>query len=169
MAAWIIPLIASGVMKAYGSQLEAEDKASSLEDDAQTAEQNAQLARDAGRYNAERIRINGEKSIGSIEADYAASGVSADSTSALEVLRESHTNAELDRQNTLFAADVRYNDLKRRAANARTGAANAREAGRISAFTSLFEAGAEAAEKYGDKKNNSAEFRKGKLKADSEE
>lgn len=164
-ATWLIPLF-SGALKASGAQDEAEDRALDLEDQAETAEQNAYLAKTAAQYNAKRIATTAQKVEGGIEADYAASGISSDSLSALEVLRESHTNAELDRQNVLFAGDVRYQDLKRRAANARSGAGRVREAGRLNVFTSLLGGAFDAADRYGGK-NNSSEFRKGNLKADS--
>lgn len=145
---WWIPLLAAAA-QAKGSQDQAQDRSLTLQDEADSAEQNAIIAQQAGKYNAERIRVNSQKTIGAIEADYAASGVSLDSVSALEVLRESHTNAELDRQNTLFAADARYNDLKNRASNARAGAKSARSAGQLSAFTALFKGGADSYSKSG--------------------
>lgn len=143
-----LPIVGS-LFKAGGSMLEADDRAYQLEDEARAAEENAVTSRAAGAYNSERQRIVGEKTEGGIRADYAASGISNDSVSALDVLRESHMASELDRQNILYGAESRAGNLENRARAARRGATSAKAAGEVNAFSALFEGGAKAYDRYG--------------------
>lgn len=146
MGAAAVPMmVAGGLLGAYGAKQDAQQRAFELEAEAKDAEQNAIMAREAGRYNAQRQGIIAAKTIGGIRADYAASGVTSDSGSALEVLRESHANAELDRQNILYGADARARNYEARASSARAGARGVRGAGDINAFAALFNTGARIA------------------------
>ena len=175
---------ASGLMSLFGGLLnatsdinESQDKARILEEEALAAEQSAVIARNAGRYNAERQQIAAEKVFGGIEADYAASGISSDSTSALEVLRQSHTNAELDRQNIIYGSELEALGLEDRARAAKSGSASSLRAGKINAFATLFDSAAKYADRSGGAKEKgtkstgsngySSDFRKGNLYVDS--
>lgn len=146
MGSSAVPLI-GGIFQAGGSLSKAQDRAWALEDEAIASEKNAAITRQAGKYNADRHSIASQKQFGSIEADYAASGVTSDSVSALEVMRESHKNSELDRMNILYGAEMKARDLEGRAGSARRGAKAAIKAGEFDAFAALFGAGAEAAGK----------------------
>lgn len=68
------------------------------------AEQNAAITRAAADDLETRVRVQGEKALGSIQVGYAASGLQA-SGSAQDVLQESAVNSELD------ALTVRYQGL----------------------------------------------------------
>lgn len=141
--------IVGGLFKAGGAELQADDRSYQLDDEARVADQNAVTSRAAGAYNARKQAIMGEKTEGAVSADYAASGVTSDSGSALEVLRESHTNSELDRQNILFGAESKAQNFNTQARAARRGSSSARAAGNLNAFSSIFEGGAKAYDRYG--------------------
>jgi hypothetical protein len=138
-----------GSLLSAGAQInESQDRAYVLEDEANAADQSARLAEIGGAYNAKRQSNQAEKVFGGIQADYAASGVSQDSGSALDVLRESHMNAELDRQNILYGAQMTAFNYRNKARAARFGAESAIKAGRMNAFASVFGGAAKAAD-YG--------------------
>lgn len=142
--------LAGGVLSAYGSLSEGQAKSAALEEEARAAEENAVIARKAGKYNALKQSIVADKTIGSMNADYASSGISSDSGSVMDVLRSSHINAELDRQNILYESEMKARNYESRAKAARQGASSAQSAGTINAFASLFSAGANAYAKAGD-------------------
>lgn len=131
-----VPII-GGMLNAYGAEAEAEDKSSALSAEARTQEKNAEIAREAGRYNAAKQQIAAGKKFGEMQAGYAASGVAQDSGSILDVLRESHVNAELDRQNILYGAEMKYNNAKARAQAASNAAFSTERAGHLNAFSAL--------------------------------
>jgi len=144
MSGAAVPFI-GGIFKAGGALSQAQDRAWVLEDEAISAEKNAGLARQEGAYNLERHRIVSAKTMGGISADYGASGITADSGSVLDVLRESHTNSEMDRQNILFGAETKARNYEDHARAARQGAKNAKKMGQFNAFAALFMGGAEGA------------------------
>ncbi len=72
----------------------------------QVAENQAIAARQQAGANAEMQRRSSEKKIGSMQASYAASGVSIEG-SALDILEESARNAEMDRQNIIYGGELR--------------------------------------------------------------
>lgn len=166
-----------GGLLSAGAQIEeSQDRAYALESEAMAADENARLARLGGAYNAARQSMQSQKIIGGIETDIAASGVASDSVSALEVLRESHRNAELDRQNVVYGAELSAYNYTSRARAARAGAAATTKAGRMNAFNSAFGAGARSLDYFGNSPkqtttgsppSQSAEFRGGNLRADS--
>ena len=136
--------VAGGLLGAYGAIKEGDAKADALEEEARASEENAIISRQAGIYDAQKQSLIAKKTIGAMKADYAASGVSSDSFDALEVLRESHTNAELDRQNIVYQSEMKAKNYSRRSKAAREGASATREAATINAFASLVSAGASA-------------------------
>lgn len=135
---------AGGVLGAWGALEEGDAKSDMLKEEARAAEENAVMSLQAGKYNALKQGIIAKKTIGAMNTDYAASGTTSDSGDALEVLRESHTNAELDRQNIVYESEMKAKSYRRRASAAREGADAAKRAGEINAFASLFSAGASA-------------------------
>ena len=145
MGAGAVP-IAGGVFQAIAGLSEADEKSDELTRMAETEERNALVAREAGRYNAERQQRMATKEIGAIRSDYAASGITSDSLSALEVLRERHTNAELDRQNILYGADMKSVNLANKAKMSRVKASKIRHNKETNAFLTVFGAGAQAAQ-----------------------
>jgi hypothetical protein len=140
---------ASGILGAYGSMTSAQNSADQLRAEAKDAVINAQQTQLETEYNAEKQMIMAKKNFGSQAADYAASGIASDSISALDVLRESTMNAELDRQNILYSGAVRQQNYLNRANAAGVGAGKAMEAGKINAYSSLLGAGAKISDRYG--------------------
>lgn len=132
-------------MSAYGSVYEGQEQKQSLLQEADAAERNAVIAQEAGKYNVTRQQNEAYKIIGAAKADYASSGITADSGSVLDVIKESHINAELDRMNIKYGADIESLNQRSRAQALKRSAGNAEEAGYFNAFTSLFGAAASGA------------------------
>lgn len=162
----------------FGAASENKSNQWQLEQEAATAEKNAVLARQAGEFNAYRQGIIAKQKIGGMEADYGASGVTSDSGSVLDVLRQSHINAELDRQSILYGAEIEASDSTNRAAMARVGGRNLERNKYLSVFNSMFGSGKDALSRMGGSgngkisdsyspQNNGQEFRDGNLRADS--
>ncbi len=138
-----------GLLGAGGAISEGEDKAAALEKEAEYADLNAAQSKKDAYYNAQRQQMSSVQKIGSIEADYAASGVSSDSGSVLDILRQAHMNSELDRLNIIHGGEVKAINYENRASSAREGARKTRSAEKFNAFTSLF-GGAAKAGMYSD-------------------
>lgn len=139
-----IPII-GGLMSAAGSINEGNSRALDLEDEAATQERNATISRQAAKYNSDRQQMGAEQKIGGVKADYAASGITSDSGSVLDILRESHVNAELDRLNIMHGGEIRAINAENRASNAREGARNIRSASTMNAFSAIFSGAARGA------------------------
>lgn len=140
--------VIGGLFGAAGVQSEAEEKAWALEDEAIANTRNAKIARDAGKFNVAVHDIKSTKELGATQADFGAAGVSADSGSVMEVLRESYASTALDRANILYGAEMKARNFEERAAAARRGAKAARKTGEVNAFSMLFGAGFNAASMY---------------------
>ncbi len=139
-----VPII-GGMFQAFGALEEAQERAWALEDEAKVARKNAKLTREAGKFNSEKQWREAEKAFGATKADYAASGISQDSGSVLEVLRASYASAEMDRLNILYGSEMQAQDLDQKASAADEGADTAKKLGQFNAFAALFGAGARAA------------------------
>ena len=151
--AFLLPLIAGG-LEAFGQLSEADNKAQALRDEADAETLNAALARRVAKYNAERQQTIATQKIGEVVAGYAASGVAQNSGSVLDILRQSHTNAELDRLNILHEGDMRaYNALSRSRA-LRSQASDVKSSGAFGALISAFSGGAKAYDRYGRSSDN---------------
>lgn len=129
--------VVSSLLSAFGSLSQSEAQAKQLQAEADAAKKNAQLTRAAGRLNAAFHQRNSEQAFGAMHANLGASGVSADSGSFLNVLSQSHTNAELDRLNILFQSELEASALENRAEAALKGMSNTRSAGYVSAAGAL--------------------------------
>jgi hypothetical protein len=161
MGAAGVPLI-GGLMQAGGALMEADDRAKGLRAEADAADKNARNALSDAAYNAERQEMIAGQRFAEIKTGYAASGISSTSVSAIEVLRASHINAEMDRLNILHGGRMEAEGFKDRASAARAGAKRAKKIGEINAFSSLFGAGANAAMMSdGGESNSRASSREG--------
>lgn len=109
-----IPLI-GGAFSAGAIDDETSATAEALLRDQHLQEKNAEIAREAGQYNAARQQDSANMSYGATSADVAASGITQDSGSVLDILRQSHQNAELDRLNILHGAELQAIDASNRA------------------------------------------------------
>lgn len=147
--------VIGGVMGAGGALMEGDERSKALTAEAEAADKNAKLAREDAAYNAERQSMNAGQRIAQMRTGFAASGITSDSVSALEVLRMSSINAEMDRLNIVHGGEMRARNLEDRATAARIGARKAKKIGQINAFTALFGAGAKAAS-YGDSGGSSS-------------
>lgn len=123
MAAAAIPFL--GAIGAQGQEAQGVATYDALNSQADVQDQNASEALAQGQFNAMRQHMIAEKKIGTSEAAYSAAGVSGNSGSVLEVLRNSATNAELDRLNILHGADVKSINYENQAALNRYGAKSA--------------------------------------------
>ena len=85
---------------------EAKAEVGALRKEAQLQAKNAELIREAGAFNANRQQLEAQRVFGGIKADIAASGITQESGSALEILRQSYSNAELDRLTILYESEL---------------------------------------------------------------
>lgn len=138
----MLEFLISGAMQAGGQYMQGEEQANQMLREADVMDQNAAIAAAAGKYNMMRQQNEAYKVIGAAKSDYAASGVTLDSGSVLDVIRESHINAELDRQNIKYGADLRVLEARSRAAALRAGADNAKRAGFREGLLTMIGAGA---------------------------
>lgn len=109
-----IPII-GGFFNAQAIKEQDEQVAQALWRDKELMEKNAEIAREAGAYNAARQQDSAFKAFGATRADYAASGVTQDSGSVVDILRESYANAELDRLNIIHGAEMDALDYENKA------------------------------------------------------
>lgn len=100
------------------------------------ANQQATVANQVAESNAERQKRSAAKKIGSMEAAYAASGVSQEG-SVIDVLEESSRNAELDRLNILHGGKLQALGYQNTAALNKAQGKNAMSAGYMSAAGTL--------------------------------
>lgn len=107
------------------------------------AENQAIGARQEAAASADRQRRNASKTIGSMQASYAASGVALEG-SPLEVLEESARNAELDRLSILWNGESRAQGAMNTASLEKARGKNAMASGYLSAAGSAFKGFASA-------------------------
>jgi hypothetical protein len=103
-----VAIIGAGV-SAYSSYSQAQDAKAADEYNEKVADQNAISAEQQGQEQAQLQQQQAAKTIGAAVAGYGASGVESGSGSALDVLSESASNSELDRQNILYKAKLQAN------------------------------------------------------------
>lgn len=109
-----IPLV-SAPFQMHAMDQEYDATTQAYEDDINIQEGNARTAEEAGRYNAGRQQDEANKMEGQTRADVGAAGITQDSGSVLDILRQAHTNAELDRLNIIHGADLKASDARNRA------------------------------------------------------
>lgn len=98
--------VVGGILTGEAIDEESRATAAALRADAATQRKNAEISRESGVFNAasqqrEVVQLRGAQS-----ADVAASGTTQDSGSAIDILRQTNTNAELDRLNILHGAEL---------------------------------------------------------------
>lgn len=129
--------VSAGV-SAIGSMFSGEGRAQAHEYNAQIAMQNALIARQQGEAAAEAQGRDAKRKLGSMVANFGASGVMTDSGSALEVLADSARMAMLDNLTIKYNANLKalsasmQGDMERSAGkNSRTAALLGAGAGAI--------------------------------------
>ncbi len=135
--------IAAAVAAASAISSAQQQKASAKYNE-KVANQQAVAAQQEAAANAERQRRVAQKNIGSMQATYAASGVSLEG-SPLEVLEQSARNAELDRLNILWSGETRSQGYRATAGLEGARASNASTSGYLSAAGSLLSASGQMA------------------------
>ena len=74
---------------------------------AKLASRNAEIAKRQGELEAERLDRDGRRQRGAISAAYGANNIVGGEGSPLDVLENSFTTAELDKQNAKYNADIK--------------------------------------------------------------
>lgn len=95
------------VVSVVGALSQANAASNAAKYNAQLAEQNAVTARQQAAASAEASDREARQRIGAMEANYGASGISLSEGSPIDILRQSATAAEMDRQNILYGGEVR--------------------------------------------------------------
>ena len=118
--------IAGAGLSAYGAIQQGQMTSDTLNNQATNLQAQANEAEQKGQYDAMREQLVSGQRIGTSIAAYGASGVAANSGSALSVIQASHQNAELDRLNILHGADIRAINYQNQASMDRYGAQSAK-------------------------------------------
>src|ERR1700677_2292701 len=137
--------LGAGLISAIGSMYQGQTTANALDAQANLADQNAQEAEAQGQFNAMKEQMLAGIKIGSISANYGASGVKSTSGSAEAVIAASTSNSELDRLNILHGADVRSIMYQNQASMDRVGATSALTGATFSGIGSIVKGGMTAA------------------------
>jgi len=131
-------VIAAG-MSAVSAISQGQQQKSAAKYNQKVAENQAIGTRQEAAANAEKQRRAASKTIGSMQANYAASGVSLEG-SPLEVLEQSARNAELDRLNILWSGETRAQGYQNTASLEGARGSNAMASGLLSAAGSAMSA-----------------------------
>lgn len=110
-----IPFI-GGMAQAAEIGAESEETRAALKRERAAMLKNAEISREAGAYNAARQQDEAYQVFGTQQADASASGTELTSGSILDLLRQSHTNAEMDRLNILHSAEMEAFNFENKAA-----------------------------------------------------
>jgi len=108
---------------------------------AEVAEDNSDNIQQQAAANALVQKENAKRAVGATMAAYGASGISADSGSALDVLSNSVSAAERDRQNILYKGRMNAMGYEVDADLERRGAKNAQTQGYFKASAALLNGG----------------------------
>lgn len=106
---------------------------------AKVGEQNAQAAEQQAQSQASIQTRRASMENGGLLAEYGASGVVSGEGSPLEVLAQSASNAEWDRQNIIYGGRVRANSLRNQSGLDVTQGETAQQNGYLSASGSLLQ------------------------------
>lgn len=117
--------LAGGLFGAAGAQKEGRAAKRAFDLNAAIATENARLARDAAADDILSLKRTAYRTEGGIRAGYSASGVSAGSGSALDVLADSMSQAALDQNRRKYQGELEARDFTNQA---RTGQAAGRAA-----------------------------------------
>lgn len=127
---------ASGAMKGYADVAGAGSSAGALEVNAERSRQNAILAQQEANVAEEQQRFYSKQVLGQMRANVGASGIAMDG-SALDVLEQSATRAELDALNIRYKGKVQALGYQQDAQFDDMRATNTRAAGKLQASADL--------------------------------
>jgi hypothetical protein len=134
-------MVGTGV-SAFGSLMQGQSQAQSSEYNAAIQRQNAIIAQQQSQAAVEAQQRNAARTIGTMVANYGASGVQVDSGSPLDVLADSARMAELDKLTTQYNYQLKAMGYDQQANLADMNAQSA-------TTSSLINAGATAVKGYG--------------------
>lgn len=127
----------SASVSALGNLFSGESRAQAHEYNTQIAMQNAIIARQQGEAAAEAQSRDTKRKMGSIVANYGASGVMTDSGSALEVLADSARMAMLDNLTIKYNSNMKALSIAMQGDMERSAGKNARTSGLLGAGASV--------------------------------
>lgn len=136
-------ILAGTTMSAIGSIQQGKAAEQAAEYNAQTSMEQAAAARAEGEAEAQRLRREGRRNIGTMRASISKSGVTSQGSPML-ALAESAAMNELDVLNTRYSAQSSARASERQAGLQRAEGRSAKRAGLIGAGTSLLTGGAKA-------------------------
>lgn len=128
----VVLLAASTAVSAIGAIQQGNAQAAANRYNAQVAEQNSVAAQQQAEASAAIQREQSRKAIGATVAGYGASGFTADGT-PLDILANSASTAERDRQNILYKGKLQAAGYESQAELDRASASNAESQGYMSA------------------------------------
>lgn len=137
--------VAGGITQAYGQVQAGEAAGKAYEFNAAQAEQNSAQAKLIAAQEERQVRINARRQIGSMVADYGASGVTMEG-SPMAVIAESAANAELDALNIRYGGESKARNFKNEATVLRYQGGQARSAGYLGAAATLMNTYAKASQ-----------------------
>jgi len=111
------------------------------EQNAQIYEAKAERSKEVGEYNVKRFERQFNKTISSVERAYAASGVDVSRGTPLAVMEEYLTEAEIEKANIRYNANVEATDYREAAVISRMEGQLAKYQGKQYATASYFKAG----------------------------
>lgn len=154
-AAAAIAVIGAGV-GVYGSiqsanaeQAAGQAQASADQYNAEVAQQNAIAAQQQAEQNATIQQAQAKQKLGSIVAAYGSAGIDSGSGSALDVLSNSASNAEVDRQTILYKGQLQANGYTDEASLDSASAINAVNTANAKASATLISGAGSALSKVG--------------------
>lgn len=132
----IIAVAAAAAISAYSAVQQGQAAKKAADFNAAVAERNAKLSQDAAAAQADTQDRQARQRLGAIRAAYGGSGVSSEG-SPLDVLENSASLAELDKQNILYSGNLRAMGFTDTAALDRFSGSNAQSASYLSAASTL--------------------------------
>lgn len=133
--AWVAPVVSlvGGLVGAGGTAKAGRAQKRAFNINAGIATENARLAREAAAADVLSLKRAGYRAEGGIRAGYGASGVSAASGSALDVLADSIQQAALDQNRRKYQGELEAKDFENQAATGRSSGNAASQAATYSA------------------------------------
>lgn len=120
---------------AFGALYSGQATADTLDAQADINQGNAQIALQQGVYDSFRHGLKINAQLGSMRANIGASGVSASSGSALDLIQSSVMNGEMDKQNIMRQAQIKSIGFQNEASLEKWGASNALTASYFNALS----------------------------------
>lgn len=150
MAWWAVgATVASSVMGAAGAEQQGESAAAAARYNAQIAQQNSEIAQQQGAAAGETQDRAARTKIGSMVANYGASGVDGGSGSPMDVIAESVRMATLDNLTTQYNYKLRAQGYKNQSGLDEANAENSLTAGHLNAAAALFKGAGSAIPMFG--------------------